>query len=190
MEKGYSINYLHFNEDLSILYIIYKTPHNKVKISVFNTNIFNHSMSELFSLALKYVRITSLLKHLSETITTVTESWESILLEMDNKLSKYASKVPEGGVSADFLDLLTFGYCSDTMKSFLIHDLTIKGLEKFGQTIEMSYSNIQKLMLKYVTRYAEVITYHLGELRGMARLAIFYRVWEYCTVGVLKFKLP
>jgi anaphase-promoting complex subunit 4 len=64
------------------------------------------------------------------------------------------------------------------MKEFLIHDLTKKGLEKFGQTIEMSYANIQKLVLKYVMKFGQNITYYLAELRGMARLEHRFKVNE------------
>lgn len=171
-----SIQSIHLNEDLNRIFFTIRDSENNVKLICFNSEIFQSHTNELFAVALKHIKLNSLINYLSNTITTITESWESILLEMDNKLSKYASKVPEGGVTADFLDLLTFGICSDEMKAFLIHDLTKKGLEKFGQTIEMSYSNIQKLMLKYVMKFGQNITYHLAELRGMARLEHRYKV--------------
>ncbi|XP_044262373.1 anaphase-promoting complex subunit 4 [Tribolium madens] len=171
-----SIQNMHLNEDLNRMCFTVKDAEHNVKLICFDSDIFKTHTNELFALALKHIKLTSLITYLSNTITTITESWESILLEMDNKLSKYASKVPEGGVTADFLDLLTFGICSDEMKAFLIHDLTKKGLEKFGQTIEMSYSNIQKLMLKYVMKFGQNITYHLAEMRGMARLEHRYKV--------------
>ncbi|EEZ97189.1 Anaphase-promoting complex subunit 4-like Protein [Tribolium castaneum] len=171
-----SIQNMHLNEDLNRMFFTVRDNENNVKLICFDSEIFKTHTNELFALALKHIKLTSLVTYLSNTITTITESWESILLEMDNKLSKYASKVPEGGVTADFLDLLTFGICSDEMKTFLIHDLTKKGLEKFGQTIEMSYSNIQKLMLKYVMKFGQNVTYHLAEMRGMARLEHRYKV--------------
>ncbi|KAK9880736.1 hypothetical protein WA026_013060 [Henosepilachna vigintioctopunctata] len=100
---------------------------------------------------------------------------------MDNKLFKFASKCPNAGVTADFLDLLMFGIYSSNMEGFLLNDLTKKGLEKFGQSIEMSYSTIQELLLKYVTKYGQSITYHLAELRGMVRLK-----HKYDVIGILE----
>jgi anaphase-promoting complex subunit 4 len=164
-----SIQSIHLTEDLDKSFVTVRDADNNVKLVCFNSDIFKSHSNELFAVALKHIKLASLVNYLSSTITTITESWESILLEMDMKLSKYASRVPEGGVTADFLDLLTFGICSDEMKEFLIHDLTKKGLEKFGQTIEMSYANIQKLVLKYVMKFGQNITYYLAELRGMAR---------------------
>lgn len=47
------------------------------------------------------------------------EAWETVLLEMDNKLTKYANQQPEGSLSADFLELLVFGYATHEIEDFL-----------------------------------------------------------------------
>ncbi|CAH2017492.1 unnamed protein product [Acanthoscelides obtectus] len=117
-----------------------------------------------------------LITYLRNTIASITETWESFLLEIDHKLSKYAKKVPEGGITADFLDLLIFGICASELQEFLMHDLTKKGLEKFGQTIEMSYTNIQKLLLKNINKYGQNVTFQLAELRGMGRFDCKYEI--------------
>ncbi|CAH1109339.1 unnamed protein product [Psylliodes chrysocephalus] len=171
-----SVENIHVSEDLSKIFITVKDAEHNIKIIVLNGQIFKTHTQELFCVAIKYVKLVDLVKYLTNTIANITETWESFLLEIDHKLSKYAKKVPEGGVTADFLDLLTFGICSPELEEFLITDLTKKGLEKFGQTIEMSYANIQKLLLKNVTKFGQNLSYHLAELRGMARLEHRYDV--------------
>ena len=49
----------------------------------------------------------------------MVEAWETVLLEMDNKLTKYANSQPEGSLSADFLELMMFGYASTELEQFL-----------------------------------------------------------------------
>ncbi|KAJ8965006.1 hypothetical protein NQ314_004404 [Rhamnusium bicolor] len=171
-----SIESVHLGEDLSKILVTVKDRENNIKIVLVDAKIFKSHTKELFSVSLKYVKLIDLVTYLTNTITNITETWESFLLEIDHKLSKYAKKVPEGGVTADFLDLLMFGICSPELEEFLMTDLTKKGLEKFGQTIEMSYANIQKLLLKNVTKFGQNLTYHLAELRGMARLEHRYDV--------------
>ncbi|KAL3284718.1 hypothetical protein HHI36_018866 [Cryptolaemus montrouzieri] len=169
LNKHCSIENILLIEDLSKIFVTVKDMKNNIQIVIIDSSVFKTNTNALFAVALKYVRIAYLMEIISNSIRNITETWESILLEMDNKLSKFASKCPQGGLTADFLDLLMFGIYSTNMEQFLLYDLTKKGLEKFGQSIEMSYTTIQELIVKYVTKYGQCITYHLAELRGMAR---------------------
>jgi anaphase-promoting complex subunit 4 len=83
--------------------------------------------------------------YLSRTLMATSEAWETILLEMDEKLTQYAEASPPGGMAADFLELLMIGIPTKNIENFLLRDLTEKGLKKFGHSIEMCYSNIQVL---------------------------------------------
>ncbi|CAH0559316.1 unnamed protein product [Brassicogethes aeneus] len=172
-----SIKNIHITEDLDKLFVtVRNNENNTISIVIYDSQIFQTHTKELYTISMKSVYLLDLITYLNNAITSIAESWESILIEIDNKLSKYASLVPQGGVTADFLDLLMFGICSQEMEMFLLYDITKKGLEKFGQTIEMSYVNIQKLLLKNVTKFGQSITYHLAELRGMARFEHRYKV--------------
>lgn len=84
------------------------------------------------------------------------EAWETILLEMDEKLTRYAEANPPGSMAADFLELLMIGIPTKNLEHFLLRDLTEKGLKKFGHSIEMCYSNIQVLVNK-----SNVISFNL-----------------------------
>ncbi|KAF2897439.1 hypothetical protein ILUMI_08739 [Ignelater luminosus] len=164
------------SNDLSLMYVTVKDDSNDIKIVLINTSLLKTHSKELFAMALKHGYLNNLITYLSNVIVPMKETWETILLEMDAKLSKYASRVPEGTLSSEFLDLLMFGITSDEMQEFLLQDLTEKGLKKFGQVMETCYANIEKLLLKLVTKAAQNITYHLAELRGMARLEHRYKV--------------
>ncbi|XP_022919883.1 anaphase-promoting complex subunit 4 [Onthophagus taurus] len=171
-----SVINIHISDDLNLLYATIINEFDVVQIIIIELGIFKSHSNETFSVCCKYEHINSIVNYLENAIIAIKETCETILLEMDSKLSNYASKVPPGTLSTDFLDVLVFGAVSDLMHQFLLEDLTKKGLEKFTQTIEMSYANIQKLLLKNVTKVAQNITYHLSELRGMARFKDRYEI--------------
>ncbi|XP_067657948.1 anaphase-promoting complex subunit 4-like isoform X2 [Haliotis asinina] len=56
----------------------------------------------------------------------------------------------------------------EELEQFLQHELTEKGLKKLGHSIETSYSNIQKLVVKHLQSVSQALVYHLSELRGMS----------------------
>lgn len=72
-----------------------------------------------------------------------------------------------------------FGVCSERIEEFLIVDLTKKGLEKFGQTMEVSYSNIQSYLFRHIIKFSQNGTFHLSELKGMAMFEERFGV-SYC----------
>ncbi|XP_043267357.1 anaphase-promoting complex subunit 4 [Venturia canescens] len=114
--------------------------------------------------------IECLMDYLSHTLMAISEAWETILLEMDEKLARYADSNPPCAMAADFLELLMIGIPTQELENFLLRDLTEKGLKKLGHSIEMCYSNIQKLVLKHLSSVGMALVYQLGEMRGMARL--------------------
>lgn len=138
----------------------------------FDTKLLSSRDKELRMLALKYGQVATLVDYLQNTIQQMTEAWEDILLEMDSKLYNFAEqkqKTDTGTVSNDFLELLLFGTPSPELQTFLLQDLTDKGLKKLGHSIETSYSNIQKLVVKHLQTVSQAILYHISELKGMSR---------------------
>ena len=133
-------------------------------------------MPELAVLSSKFSLVQGILQYTTETIRQIREAWETILLEMDTKLTSYAEKNEPGTVAADFLELLLFGVPSPQLETFLHKDMTEKGLKKLGQSIELSYSNIQRLVLRYLGAVSQSLNFHLGEMVGLARAGDKYPV--------------
>lgn len=170
-----------FSQDIKSLFVVVKTKttdlKKHLKLLVLDTRILSSRSRELHALALKHGHIISLLDYLSQTMHAITEAWENIfLLEIESKLASYADSMPEGSVSADFLELLMFGTTSDALEKFLMHDLSDKGIKKLGHSIELSHSNIQKLILKHLLSVGHSLAYHLAELKGMAKLTDRFKV--------------
>ncbi|EFN82151.1 anaphase-promoting complex subunit 4 [Harpegnathos saltator] len=123
-----------------------------------------------FKIAQIQANIECLKDYLSRTLMATSEAWETILLEMDEKLTRYAEANPPGGMPADFLELLMIGVPTKNVENFLLRELTEKGLKKFGHSIEMCYGNIQKLVSKNLTSVGMALIYQLAELRGLVRV--------------------
>merc|ERR1719318_1185728 len=141
----------------------------KAQLVVVKCPLLATCQPELSVLAGKYCLVHGLLQYTGETIKQIKEAWETILLEMDTKLASYAENNPPGTVAADFLELLMFGVTSPQLEHFLHQEMTEKGLKKLGHSIELSYSNIQRLVLKYLGAVSQALNFHLGELLGLAK---------------------
>ena len=112
---------------------------------------------------------------MSDTLKQISEAWESILLEMDQKLNSYSQKMPdEHGMAADFMELLLLGTPSSDLEDFLLRELGEKGLKKLGHSVGSSYSNIQRLVLKYLHTVSQALTFHLSESVGQIKASDKY----------------
>ncbi|KAG5671797.1 hypothetical protein PVAND_001973 [Polypedilum vanderplanki] len=151
-----------------------------VKNGILGTLVFENSALlkrhvALWKLSIKYGMILNIFEYMDDTIEHINEAWESVLLEMDNKLSKYAKKQEAGSISADFLELLLFGYPSEELENFLTHEMTVRELKKLSNSVEMSYSTIQKLVVKPLHSAIISIFYHVNNLHGMHQNAYEYK---------------
>lgn len=167
------------SQDMKSLFVIVCTGKEKkcLKLLILDTRILSSRSRELHALALKHGHIISLLDYLEQTMQAIKEAFEIFALnEIDSKLATYAESMPEGSVSADFLELLMFGTTTDALEKFLLHDLSDKGIKKLGHSIEHSHSNIQKLILKHLHSVGQSLAYHLAELKGMAKLTDRFKV--------------
>lgn len=79
--------------------------------------------------------------------------------------------LPEYILNVDFT-----GIPSDELELCLLQKLTVNDLKKFGNSIELSYSTIQKLVLKQLNIVGQSLTYYLSELRGLTRIPDRYKV--------------
>ncbi|XP_013175298.1 PREDICTED: anaphase-promoting complex subunit 4 [Papilio xuthus] len=173
----YKLLDINLSNDFSVTQVLYLDKITKnIYLSVINTSVLSAYSEELFVVANKHCQIVQLLSHLDQTMTSITEAWEHILLEMDSKMAHYASSVPKGGVSADLLELLMLGVPSDELELFLLQELTAKGLKKFGSSVELSYSTIQKLVLKQLNIVGHNLSYYLSDIRGLTRIPDRFKI--------------
>lgn len=164
------------SRDLKVLSAIVKTPvlgsdKQAAVLVLYDTGLLSTRCHELAVVAKKMGKITCLMDYFDNTLQSMSDAWEDILLEMDTKLTEFAAERLTAGssVSGEFLTLLTRGVTSPELQSFLIHDLTEKGLKKLGNSIENSYTSIQNLALKHLQCVTQSLLFHVTEIHGMSR---------------------
>ena len=162
----------------------------KVHLSVTNLPLISSCFQELMTLSVEKDVLFGILDYMSDTLKQISEGWETILVEMDNKLNTYAKQMPDHhGMSADFLELLMLGTPSPELENFLLQELGEKGLKKLGHSIEVSYSNMQRLVMKYLHTVSQVSTrlkLFTPSLTTQCFLKISRRIGIQCTI-VYKF---
>lgn len=141
------------------------------KIMILEMEIIRKCLEEIRILALNFRILDGMVTYMENTLKQIQESWEGILVEMDDKLASYGGGGGPDGMAADFLELLTFGIPSPDLEAFLVQDLTEKGLKKLGHSIEVSYSNVQRLLLKYLHAVSQSMNCALADLRGLIEAA-------------------
>lgn len=161
------------SESLKELYVVYELE-GKIDVLIYENQTLLKNYVALWRISVKYGIILNILIYIEDTIQHITEAWEIVLLEMDKKLSKYAKKQPPGAVSADFLELLMFGYPSEALDNFLTHDLSERELKKLKHSVEQSYGTIQKFVVKPLHNAVVSLFYQISEIYGMHQNVFFY----------------
>ena len=164
------------SNDLKALSVVVKTVVDSsdlqpVYLMLYETGLVSSRQRELGVVSKKVAEVTSLMEYFDNTLQAMSDAWEDILLEMGTKLTEFAAERVTAGssVSSEFLTLLTRGVTSPELQSFLIHDLTEKGLKKLGNSIENSYTSIQNLAQKHLNCVTQSLLYHITEIHGMSR---------------------
>ncbi|XP_065362715.1 anaphase-promoting complex subunit 4 [Calliphora vicina] len=165
--------------DFNAMYALLRDG-NQLKILHFHNSVLKEYISPMMHLAQHCANILETKNYINNTIQCMLEAWETVLLEMDNKLTSYANKQTEGSLSADFMELLVFGYATHEIEEFLMQDLTEKGVKKLQNSVDLSYSTIQSLVAKPLQMATINMFYFLNTIKGLARTSYYYEPLIVC----------
>uniref|UniRef100_H9GKA5 Anaphase-promoting complex subunit 4 n=1 Tax=Anolis carolinensis TaxID=28377 RepID=H9GKA5_ANOCA len=158
-------------KSLSVITEVEVSPESDPEITYFqlDTSLLSTYLPEVTRMARKFTHISTLLQYIKLSLTCMCEAWEEILIQMDSRLTKFVQeKNTTTSVQDEFMQLLLWGKASLELQALLMNQLTVKGLKKLGQSMESSYSSIQKLVISHLQSGSEALLYHLSELKGMA----------------------
>lgn len=115
---SFHIHDVKMSADFRLIYVHVRI-NDQLKLLMFENDTIPNKAYPLLNLAVIHGNILNALAYIDDIIQCIAEAWETALLEMDNKLTKYANTQPDGAVSADFLELLMFGSPSESLQAFL-----------------------------------------------------------------------
>ncbi|XP_054855573.1 anaphase-promoting complex subunit 4 [Eublepharis macularius] len=174
-------------KSLSIITKVEVSPESEPEITYFqfDTSLLSTYLPEVTRMARKFTHISTLLQYIKLSLTCMCEAWEEILMQMDSRLTKFVQeKDTATSVQDEFMQLLLWGKASLELQGLLMSQLTVKGLKKLGQSMESSYSSIQKLVISHLQSGSEALLYHLSELKGMASWKQKYESLGLDAVGI------
>jgi anaphase-promoting complex subunit 4 len=147
-----------------------KSSNGIVKFTQLISNLLPLKCQELHHFVSCFAHISAVLEYMSDVVKAMSDAWDSILLEIDSKLGGFAAKLPDDrSVQDEFLALLTCGTMSLELQSFLLNDLTEKGMKKMSQTVPSSYSAVLCLATTNLISACQLLIIRLGHLLGMTR---------------------
>uniref|UniRef100_A0A8B9KTR2 Anaphase-promoting complex subunit 4 n=1 Tax=Astyanax mexicanus TaxID=7994 RepID=A0A8B9KTR2_ASTMX len=136
-------------------------------LNTLDTGLLSSCLPELTRMARKFTHISTLIQYLRLSLTCMCEAWEDILMQMDLRLTKFVQeKNTNTQVQDEFLELLLWGHARYVLFTKQIY--ITSGLKMLGQSIESSYSSIQKLVISHLQSGSEALLYYLSEVKGMA----------------------
>nr|SVE93463.1 EOG090X01H4 [Scapholeberis mucronata] len=133
------------------------------------TPLITHCLKELYVLGILYRQVNGLMTSLTTAQKALLEAWEDALVDLESKMAKYDGNDGQSNLSVDLMELLMFGHAGSKLEKFLVTDLTDKGLKRIGQAVELSYSNMQKLLVKHIVCANYQLSHYLTQLCGLAK---------------------
>ncbi|XP_065070457.1 anaphase-promoting complex subunit 4-like [Rhopilema esculentum] len=140
------------------------------KFSLYKLDLLSSRSNEIKVLSKKYEEMYSLLQKLDAELKEVSELWENNLQKVSSKFDKLAEILPDDtSILNEFLILFSCGVLRPELQSFLVNELTMKGLRKLGTDINASYADIETHVNDNVESLCNQLSMMLSELLGMAR---------------------
>lgn len=153
------------NSDHSQLTVLADLPDRlEMLLMSVETPLVAHCLKELHTLGMLYRQISGLIDYLTSAQKYLHEAWEDALVDLESKMARYESRDGEMSLSVDLMELLMFGHAGVKLERFLVSELTDKGLKRIGQAVELSYNNMQKLLVKNIQCANYQLVFHFNSV--------------------------
>ncbi|XP_001354997.1 anaphase-promoting complex subunit 4 isoform X1 [Drosophila miranda] len=161
------------NGDFNAIYALLRDG-LQLKMLHFHNQVLQDCMAPMLELATHCAHILETKNYINDTQQCLTEAWETVQLEMDNKLTKYANSQAYGMISTHFLELHVFGFATFEVEEFLFDTLSEKGFKKIANSVDLSLNNLQGLVFKQLNGAAINMFYFLNTIAGFGRMSHFF----------------
>lgn len=94
-EEQLEIKDMVMSDDLKQLFVVVRA-NNTIQVLIYENDMLHKYSISLLKIARQHGLVKNTLSYIRDTIQSITEAWETVLLEMDNKLIKFADTQPKG----------------------------------------------------------------------------------------------
>ncbi|XP_065206566.1 anaphase-promoting complex subunit 4-like [Planococcus citri] len=156
---------------VAVLNVKYNNIQTSTCIVLDTSELFDRSQ-DLYTISSKRGSILNTVSNINRSMVNIIEAHEHIVLqEMQMQIFEYSKNKEEGTLSAEFMELLLFGFYSAELATFLLNELSDKKLKKISSSIEVSHSNIQKQIVQQLRPNLEKLLFELSIMLGLSRLS-------------------
>ncbi|CAM6129711.1 unnamed protein product [Calypogeia fissa] len=138
-----------------------------------NTALLGNRRKELRQVALQASSVEELVDVLQTSLAVMEKHWSEAIDSFKEKINGFSKLISEHGSNAtpkdEFLGLLTWGYASPALQQFLAVSLGEAGLKRLSKSIDTAARELHNIIAEHMQATAEIITFRLGELRGLSR---------------------
>lgn len=158
---------VHLSDTMSRMTVV----HSK-GVSTHSVNRLKNNCNQILAVSLIHAQVLTLSRYIKDSIVSLLEIWEEIMIDMETKLSFYFkasgdSNTRQYPTANELIVLLVFGQPSKGLEKFL-KDMGDKGLKKLGHSIEVTYTNLQKIVVMNLQRVCYHLHFHVNLLKGMS----------------------
>lgn len=159
---------------VAIINVHYNGINSLECIIIDTVELFNRSQ-DLYIVSCKRGSILNTVNNIHRAMINIIEAHEHIVIqEMQMQIFEYSKGKEEGTLSAEFMELLLFGFYSAELATFLLSELSDKKLKKISSSIEVSHSNILKQIVYHLRPNIERLLFELSTMLGLSRLSCIF----------------
>lgn len=138
-----------------------------------DTSLLGDRRKELRQVALQASKVEELLEVVEATVMVMRKHWSDAISSFENKFRTFSTLLTEHGSHVkprdEFLSLLACGSASAALHQFLAASLGEAGLKRLAKSIDTAGRELHNLIAEHLQPAAELISFIIGELRGLSR---------------------
>ncbi|ORX86849.1 hypothetical protein BCR32DRAFT_264741, partial [Anaeromyces robustus] len=152
-----------------------KSLNKKYKLykMTFDTVLIFKKKNKIKSLAIKLENIVSHLSYIYTGIKNMKSEYEGKVKITNDNLKRFGEIMEDFGVFTppitEFMITFVTGLPTQSVRYYLSDELKERGLKNWERTLDVTYANIQKLIIEYVQPGCERLLYYLSDMLGFCK---------------------
>lgn len=144
-----------------------------------DTSIFWKRKNELHQVAQQASNVEDLTEVIRSSVSVMCKQWSDAMHTFHEKFDSLSTLIVDHGLDStpqeEFLSLLGGARTSPPVHQFLLNSLGEAGLKRVAKTVCSTGKELQLIVLDHLQPAAEIISFRMGELRGLSKWRARYQ---------------